>query len=516
MSGITMRTGIFGGGKEDYPFLLACMLLLMILLLPLRGAMTDDTYIHMQYARNLAETGELSFNRGDRAYGATSPLWVFLLAAASRLGGDLAVWSGILSRFFAFASVLLVYRLAKSIDGRRTTAFAAGIMMASEAWFVRWSCVGMETSFAVFMVVAAFSASMKAGKSRAHSAFFGFVLFLACLARPETILFAALALFSFLVVRSGIPAGKRFVWALVFVPLLAAWLAVIRSYTGTFFPLTAGAKQGEIALSAALFGRAAVPIRILGATVAFPMLAFIASLVLDPVRRGNFPVSPSPQSRPGILLGMLWIFALPAVYVVMDFQVLSRYMLPVSPVIIILGATGAARLADRLLRGRTARTAVVILLAALAAVQNIIFYSAVVVRPTREFSMGLENVVAGMGKWLAENSRPEAVVAAPDIGAVGYFSGRRILDLGGLVSPEINRMRADFDVEEIITGGLYLDLGADYLMDRSAIPARFEGRVIRGVRFTRVLGGIVPNLGIRKQEPVSYVLYRLSREEGER
>jgi hypothetical protein len=187
-------------------------------------------------------------------------------------------------------------------------------------------------------------------------------------------------------------------------------------------------------------------------------------------------------------------------------------MLPVSPVIIILGVTGAARLADRFLKGSTAKTAAILVLATIAAVQNIVFYSRVIVKPTREFSMGLEDVIGGMGRWLKTNSEPDAVVAAPDIGAVGYFSERRILDLGGLVSPRINRMRAFVDADQIITDGLYLELGADYLMDRSTVPARFGGKIIRGVRFTPVLMGEVSNLGIRKQEPVTYVLYRLSRE----
>ncbi len=516
MTGNTPLTKAFSGVGADRLLLAACMLLLAILLLPLRGAMTDDTYIHMQYARNLSERGELAFNAGERAYGATSPLWVLLLAAARALGGDLESWSGILSRFFAFASVLIVFRLAFFVDGRRATAFAAGILMASEAWLVRWSSVGMETSLAVFMVAAALLASMKAGRSPARSALFGLVLFLACLARPETLLLAVLGLLCFLAAGGGMPFGRRFGWLLVFAPLFAAWLFLMKSYTGTFFPLTAGAKQGEIAFSGALFSRALVPARILGATVALPMLAFIASLAWGLARRGGITGAPAPEARPGILLGTLWIFALPAAYVIMDFQVLSRYMLPVSPAVIVFGTAAAARLAERFSSRRNAATAAVLLLAAAGAVQNIVFYSIVVVRPTREFSEGLETVVAGMGRWLAENSEPGAVIAAPDIGAVGYFSERRILDLGGLVSPRINEMRSSMDADEIITEGLYLELGADYLMDRSAPPARFDGRVVRGVRFTQVLSGTVSNLGIRKQEPVLYVLYRLSGEDGER
>jgi hypothetical protein len=122
-----------------------------------------------------------------------------------------------------------------------------------------------------------------------------------------------------------------------------------------------------------------------------------------------------------------------------------------------------------------------------------------------------------MGSWLKDNSPPGSVVATPDIGAIGYFSGREVLDLGGLVTPEINDMRRRIDVERIIDEGLYLDLGADYLVDRHREPSRFDGAVIRGTRFTALKEGTVSNLGIRKPDPVTYTLYRLEPAgEGER
>jgi hypothetical protein len=42
-----------------------------------------------------------------------------------------------------------------------------------------------------------------------------------------------------------------------------------------------------------------------------------------------------------------------------------------------------------------------------------------------------------MGRWMAEHIPPGSRVAVNDVGAIAYFSRRRILDLEGLVSPEV-------------------------------------------------------------------------------
>ena len=39
--------------------------------------------------------------------------------------------------------------------------------------------------------------------------------------------------------------------------------------------------------------------------------------------------------------------------------------------------------------------------------------------------------------WLDKNTGPEDLIAAHDIGAIGYFSERDLLDLAGLISPDV-------------------------------------------------------------------------------
>src|SRR5437762_9698678 len=50
------------------------------------GFPLDDPYIYFQFARNLATGHGFAFNPGELTPGATSPLWVLMLAACRALG----------------------------------------------------------------------------------------------------------------------------------------------------------------------------------------------------------------------------------------------------------------------------------------------------------------------------------------------------------------------------------------------------------------------------------------------
>ena len=42
-----------------------------------------------------------------------------------------------------------------------------------------------------------------------------------------------------------------------------------------------------------------------------------------------------------------------------------------------------------------------------------------------------------MGRWVAATTSPNSLIAVNDIGAIAYFSENEVLDLHGLVSPEM-------------------------------------------------------------------------------
>jgi hypothetical protein len=72
----------------------------------------------------------------------------------------------------------------------------------------------------------------------------------------------------------------------------------------------------------------------------------------------------------------------------------------------------------------------------------------------------IENEMVGTAKWVQKNIPSDALLAVHDIGAIGYFDQHKIIDLAGLVSPDVVPFIRD---QAQIAG--YLDQrGANYLI----------------------------------------------------
>jgi hypothetical protein len=487
--------------------------LLLGMMLPLRGGFTDDGFIHIQYARNLATRGEYSFNPGDVSFGTTSPLWVMTLAAIGKFfhdGDALITVSRVLSWIGGFAALVVFYALVLAVGGKRLTALLATAVFACDAWFARWTALGMETSVAVLAVLLVGLTSVKAWEDRRSAAFLGLAMALGSLVRPELYLAFPVYLFALLVERRRVE--KLCPWATIAVAaaLLVPWLVFAKLYIGDFVPSTAGAKSGGVVNDPLVFLRKFSPVvTIVAGTQALTSLAALASLAVYR-RRSRLLARPFRFMLP-------WVVALPVAYVAFDMQVLSRYLLLVTPFVCVFGWIAIEELlgglGGRVLAARGGKALAVVLALAMIAV-NVGFYVRVVLPPSREFSYDLTHNMRQIAEYIRDHSDPDAVVAAADIGYLAFYSERRVLDLGGLVEPETGRLREQFTYEEIVERGMYLELPGyprvDFFVDRDLVPDRFDGQTLRGFRFTRVFGTVVRNLGIRKPGPYHYVLYRLA------
>jgi len=130
----------------------------------------------------------------------------------------------------------------------------------------------------------------------------------------------------------------------------------------------------------------------------------------------------------------------------------------VIPVLIVLGAEGMARWCRPGAAGLGRRLASRLWLASLGMV-TLVFWFIGGRAYGRDVAI-IETEMVRAAHWVRENTPPDALIAAHDIGALGYYGERRLIDLAGLVSPEVIPILRD----EAALAAHLQERQADYLM----------------------------------------------------
>ena len=411
--------------------LILVMLAFGLLGLPylLRGYVVDDTFIHLQFARNLARYHEMSFNHGEPVYGASSPLWVALLALASPLGSPPLV-AQVLGFLFGLGALAVFFLLTRRMFGHPWLAVAATLVLATDPFFLRWSCCGMESSMAALLVF--LTLFLHLGE-RARAGFpvrAPLAAGLSYLLRPETGFLLAVVVADSLA-RTGPGRRKslaRGASAIVLFFLVAApWLAYALKVYGTVIPTTALAKGAHLPL----FSRV-LPIGLrIAQTVLlthWPQILAIGGFLVVVALRGRWGDLRAPLRKHGPVV--LWVAGILGIYCAGG-NVVSRYLLTATPLLTAFALASALALTGEGARGRSRW---VVGLTALLVAWNLALGSFMFASVRN--SDYLRHMTA-VGVWLRENTPAGTVVASDEIGIIGYYSERRILDLEGLITPGI-------------------------------------------------------------------------------
>ena len=96
------------------------------------GFPLDDSWIHLTYARNLAEHREWAFRLGERSAGSTAPLWTVLLAIGFLIGLGPYVWTYLLG----WATLTLVGIYAENLARQLVPSYTSRVPWAG-LFFVR-------------------------------------------------------------------------------------------------------------------------------------------------------------------------------------------------------------------------------------------------------------------------------------------------------------------------------------------------------------------------------------------
>ena len=113
----------------------------------------DDPYIHLSIARTLAGHGVWGISPHEFASASSSPLWTLLLASIRLLGGTAVWWPFALNLAAGVALLLLVQRIARDfMTPRWQMALLAAVVVATP--LATLALVGMEHTFQMLLVLA--------------------------------------------------------------------------------------------------------------------------------------------------------------------------------------------------------------------------------------------------------------------------------------------------------------------------------------------------------------------------
>jgi hypothetical protein len=414
--------------RDDLLVALAAALPLAWLLLRERviagaaGFPLDDSWIHLHFARNLAEGAGFVYNPGHPVSGSTAPLWTLLLAAGALIAGASPAMAKTLGVAAAVGAALVVRRVAIAFGAPPPTALVGAIALLWTGAFAWGALSGMEVTLAALLVALALL-----GLARDATGGTAIAGALAALARPEAILLVPL-----LVLARPLTVRRVLVFAAVTVAVLAPFVAFSYATVGRPLPATAIAKvEGGL----------------LGWLAGIPEPAVVTWLT----RPRDFGVEwlrwlfethvLLPLAVPGAALAWwrcgrpLGVVALALIAHPLGMALLAPYRGP---------AFQEGRYSTHLLP-----IAVVVLAAALgkgvrphaAALAAVLAAGVIALQPVAErYAWGVQNIngmQVHLGRWLDAHTPRSATLAVNDIGAIAFFSRRSVIDLMGLVTPDI-------------------------------------------------------------------------------
>jgi hypothetical protein len=477
-------------GILKYSFLVISLILYITSQMQKPEYSPDDTFIYMQYAKNIASGNGFSFNAGEPSYGVTSPLWVLMISTAYLLKLDGFWFAKILDLVFAIGSVIVFFRLTRFFYTEESILrYAAVAVFIINPWFVRWSFTGMETSLAVLLMLYVFYLFY----SEKYTFMFS-MLGIFYLVRPESsvlslLMFAVILIYSFK--RKVFRAADFVKYVSLF--LIAILPFVIYSYYnfGTVLPNTVLGKSTQTINAQVIINQLREIFKTLAAS-SLPEIILSVLFIISALRKKNF------QNTAPMLL---WAAALIILYTVTDADIISRYFLIITPVFIITGVKFTEYIYE------TKQYAVVVLIVVCLLYSQFVFYK--FVKPsTDDFTKGVNECFIPTGKWLNENTAPGSKILVNDVGAIGYYSGRYIIDAAALVNAdlELNRKIMKTPVEErITTHNLLKFIQCDYVIDRDTNETIAE--LSTGMEFMTMRK--FPSLGVRDSSPRYYKVYKV-------
>jgi hypothetical protein len=441
----------------------------------------DDAFITFRYARNILSGAGFVYNWGERVLGTTTPLYTLLMAVLAGVSGSANyAWLALTVNALADAiTCWLLVRLGEKLSGQRVVGLMAALLWAVSPMSVTFAIGGMETS--VFICLLVLSANLYVS---GHTRSAAFVCALLLLTRPDGALWVGPLLLDMSI--RGLQARR---WPLaeagIFLLTLAPWIIFATLYFGSPLPHSIAAKSVAYRLSseAALvrliqhYGTPFFEHETLGNWWIFPGFIFYSTFS---ALAGLAVVRRDARAWPIVLYPWLYL----AVFSIANPLIFRWYLAPPLPFYFLLILCGLAKLTSDISKslrikpeGETlARLATLFFLLAssfflLSSLNEWVLHpDHGPTSPAPDMAWHqLELLYEDVGRDLAaQGVTTQTVVAAGDVGALGFYSNAHILDTVGLMSPEASAYYPLdpklYVINYAVAPQLFLDYRPDYVV----------------------------------------------------
>lgn len=406
----------------------------------------DDPWIHLTFAKNLAEYGSFSYFKNEVVTaGSTSPIYTIILAVGFFITKNEMWLSYIVGIIFFALSIYYFYKLSGDVFPRENwLAIAAALLLVMDKWLNLITATGMETTLYIFLLVACFYYYR-----RRNAIGFAVTLGLAFWTRPDAVAFiAAIAADYFLqyYLKQREPKqnpdinlfdkSQLIKIAAIFGVIVGVYFAMNMAIAGSLLPNTYGAKLAYYSpefRSRTDFLNGEVWHYFTESAYLLLFIPFVFGVIR--IFTDSFKLKYN-NLIPALLFIVLLIFIY--WYKLPYAHRFGRYLMPVFPFYILLAVYGGREffrwLGNFMGDKKLVNALNIILIGATIAYFASEYNNNKVTYQDQSRHIYIRQVEAA--KWLNQNTPEGSVIATHDVGAIAYYSNRKVVDLVGLINPE--------------------------------------------------------------------------------
>lgn len=435
----------------------------------------NETYVYLQYARNLASGDGYSFNAGEQLNGTVGPLWVLLIAVGKLFNLPFLLTAKILDLVFASASIIVFFFLAYEILRHRIYALAGTLLFSMNANLIFRTGNGLEISLGLlfFLVALRYCYRNEYQLSSLATAIGTLVI-------PLIGLFLFLIVYDLLLNSKDRSRGWRIIrqMLLIYCCVVVPWMVYSALFLHSVIPtpyIAASIFHGGFLMF--LISMLHFCKNVFLSEVLMIVAFFCAIFILYSKKRNN-----ADQRKSDWLilhLPVLWIILFSIFQCVFGFENGSRFILLIDPCVLLISLWSIRRIQQQFpvsASGFITGDSILLIFLGMGLLYSQLTYHVTTQRHMKDFAQNADAVYRPIAEWLQKNSPNDAIIATNEPGPIAFYSQRKVCDITGVRSPELLNMKKikDDKLDDMLISKIIDQCHPDYIVDRAFVAERLS------------------------------------------